>query len=87
MECERRYRVNYTPLMPRESLVIGIGTALVGVFGLLRREWLLAETPKGRFLVTSMGLQKARSVVMFLCGVLLIFGSLLATGVLQPLRW
>ena len=41
--------------MTRESLLIGIGCALIGVAGLWNRDWLLAETPKGRFLVEAVG--------------------------------
>lgn len=73
--------------MSRESLILGTGTALIGAVGLLRREWLLAETPKGRMLVESIGISRARVLHATACLILLIFGALLATGLLTPLRW
>lgn len=73
--------------MSRESLLLGLGTALIGATGLVRREWWLTETPKGRFLVESMGPMKARLLHAGICLVFLVFGVLLASGVLTPLRW
>lgn len=73
--------------MSRESLFLGIGTALIGAVGLLRQQWLLAETPKGRMLVESVGWARARWLHGAACLGLLVFGALLATGVLAPWRW
>lgn len=73
--------------MSRESLFLGVGTALIGLVGLLRQQWLLAETPKGRMLVESLGLARARLFHGVLCLGLLAFGVLLAAGFLAPWRW
>ena len=73
--------------MSRESLIFGIGSALIGGAGLWNREWLLAETPKGRTLVEALGLAKARVILAGFCLVLIGFGVLLAGGWLAPLRW
>ena len=73
--------------MSRESLIFGIGSVLIGGAGLWNREWLLAETPKGRLLVEAVGLAKARVMLAGFCLVLIGFGGLLASGWLAPLRW
>ena len=73
--------------MAWESLVLGIGTALIGAVGLWHRDWFLTETPKGRFLVESIGVDRARwwSAGFFL--ILLGAGVSLALGWIQPIRW
>jgi hypothetical protein len=73
--------------MSRESLIFGIGSALIGGAGLWNREWVLAETPKGRTLVEAVGLAKARLILSGVCLVLIGFGVLLAGGWLAPRRW
>jgi hypothetical protein len=73
--------------MSRDSLILGIGTALVGLAGIVRREWLLSETPKGRLLVESLGIVRARVFLVGVCLVILIFGALLAGSWLKPWRW
>ncbi len=73
--------------MTRESLIFGIGSALIGGALFWQRNWLLVETPKGRTLVEACGIAKAR-VILAACGLILVgFGVLLATGWLAPLRW
>jgi hypothetical protein len=73
--------------MSRESLIVGIGTALIGAAALWNRNWLLAETPKGRTLVEAFGVAKARTILAAVGLVLIGFGVLLAGGWLAPLRW
>lgn len=73
--------------MSRESLIFGIGSALIGGALFWNRDWLLGETPKGRTLVEACGVAKAR-VILATFGLLLVgFGALLAGGWLAPLRW
>lgn len=60
---------------------------MVGLAGIVRREWLLAETPKGRLLVESLGIVRARVFLVGVCLVILIFGALLAGSWLKPWRW
>ncbi len=73
--------------MTRESLLIGIGCALIGVAGLWNRDWLLAETPKGRFLVEAVGAGRARGLMSLFFLLLMGVGILLAGGWLKPVRW
>ena len=73
--------------MSKESLIIGIGTALAGGAGLWQRNWLLTETPKGRFLVEAVGPGPARWVIVGFFLVVVGLGVLLAGGWLAPIRW
>lgn len=73
--------------MTPDSLLIGIGCALIGVAGLWNRNWLLAETPKGRFLVEMAGATRARAMISLFFLFLVGAGILLAGGWLQPIRW
>ena len=73
--------------MARESLIFGIGTALIGAALFWNRDWLLGETPKGRTLVEAFGVAKARVILAVFCLVVVGFGVLLAGGWLAPLRW
>lgn len=73
--------------MTQESLLVGIGCALIGGAGLWNRDWLLAETPKGRFMVETLGAGRARGVMSLFFAALIGAGILLAGGWLQPIRW
>ncbi len=73
--------------MPREQILIGVLSAMLCVVGLCRESWLLAETPKGRKLVASLGGRRAQWVLRCLLAVGVLFGLLLALGVVNPLRW
>lgn len=73
--------------MERETLLLGVGTMLIGVIGLWRREWILTETPKGRFLMESIGADRARWWIVGFFLILLGMGVSLASGWLRPLRW
>ncbi len=73
--------------MTSESLLIGIGSALIGGAGLWNRNWLLTETPKGRFLVEAVGAGWARGLITVFFVIVMGAGILLAGGWLQPIRW
>ncbi len=73
--------------MTPESLFIGIGCALIGGAGLWNREWILAQTPKGRFLAEMAGASRARALISLFFLFLIGAGILLAGGWLQPIRW
>ena len=73
--------------MTQESLLFGIGSVLIGVAGLWNRGWLLAETPKGRFLVEAVGPGRARVLITAFFTILVGMGVLLASGWLKPIRW
>jgi|JI7StandDraft_1071085.scaffolds.fasta_scaffold1048898_2 hypothetical protein len=73
--------------MTPDSLLIGIGSALIGAAGLWNRDWLLTETPKGRFVVEMAGAGRARFIISLFFLFLMGAGILLAGGWLQPIRW
>lgn len=73
--------------MAHESLLFGIGTLVIGGAGFWLRSWIIAETPKGRLLVETVGIAKARVIVGGFFLLLVGVGILLAGGWLVPLRW
>ena len=66
---------------------MGIGTALAAAAGLWHRNWLLTETPKGRFLVEAVGPGRARWGIVGFFLVVGGLGVLLAGGWIAPIRW
>jgi protein-S-isoprenylcysteine O-methyltransferase Ste14 len=73
--------------VPRDQILIGLTSALLCAAGLWRESWLLGETPKGRKLVAFLGSQRAQWALRCVLAVGLLFGLLLALGVVNPLRW
>ena len=73
--------------MPLEQIFIGGATALLCLAGLCHNAWLLEHTRKGRRLVDCFGTVRAVWILrcLFVAGA--IFGVLLATGVINPVRW
>jgi hypothetical protein len=73
--------------MPAEQILIGLLTAGLCVAGIWRREWLLLETGKGKWLVTRYGKPAAVRIVTILLTIGLLGGLLLACNIIRPLRW
>ena len=75
------------PFHLSENELIG-GTVLIfSVIGLIKEQWFLANTRKGQRLTEWFGPARAIWVlrVIFLTGVM--FGGLLAAGMIQPIQW
>jgi len=75
------------PFHLSENELIG-GTVLIfSVIGLIKEQWFLANTRKGQRLTEWFGPARAIWVlrVIFLTGVM--FGALLAAGMIQPIQW
>ena len=70
-----------------EQTLMGTAVAVACVVGLKHSEWLVKNTKKGRWLTERLGEKKALwSVRVFLVfGVL--FGVLLAVGIVSPVTW
>ncbi|MEZ6068065.1 MAG: hypothetical protein R3B90_20660 [Planctomycetaceae bacterium] len=73
--------------MTGDQLLIGGTTAAICAVGYWRERWLLSQTPKGRWLVRRLGGSKATWLLRVLLAAGLGFGVLLATGVINPIRW
>ena len=73
--------------MPIEQTLIGGMTAALCILGLWNVEWLLEHTRKGRRLVVRFGDVGASRILKLLLLAGVLFGGLLATGVVNPVRW
>lgn len=73
--------------MSPEQAFVGTATAVLCLAGLRCNAWLLEHTRKGRRLVGRFGTVPAVWILrgLFVAGA--IFGVLLATGVINPVRW
>ncbi|MCR9230157.1 MULTISPECIES: hypothetical protein [Gimesia] len=75
------------PFQIPENVVIGLFVAAFSLWGLIKEKWFLAETRKGQKLTRWFGPARAVWVlrVIFLVGIL--FGLLLAGGLIRPIQW
>lgn len=75
------------PFHISENVLIGTFVAVFSLWGLFKQQWFLAETSKGQKLTQRFGSARAIWILrlIFLTG--LIFGTLLATGLIQPIDW
>lgn len=73
--------------MAGEQVFIGLATSGLCAAGLVREQWFLTETPKGRWLVNSFGTRKAIWVLRGLFALGVLFGLALASGFVNPIRW
>jgi hypothetical protein len=73
--------------MNLEQVLVGGLTAALCVTGLWHDDWLLTNTRKGRKLIAWFGDDRAPWVLRTLLALGLGFGLLLATGILNPIRW
>ena len=73
--------------MPLEQIFIGSVSAALCLAGIWHDRWLLTETKKGKRLVAWFGEHRALWVLRGLLAAGLLFGVLLATNVIRPIRW
>lgn len=66
---------------------MGVAIILACLMILFREQWFLAETIKGQRLVKRFGPDRALWVLRGILFSLATVGSLLATGVIHPIRW
>ncbi|GAB4148993.1 MAG: hypothetical protein Tsb009_23090 [Planctomycetaceae bacterium] len=73
--------------MFNDQIVMGAGIAFVSAIGFFKANWILAETRKGQWLTENLGKQQASWTLhgVMLAGV--VFGLLLATDFIRPMRW
>lgn len=83
MEEPRRYNRR----MATEQVLIGGTTAALCLAGLRHAEWLLEHTRKGRRLATRFGDVGAARILKLLLLAGALFGGLLASGIINPIRW
>ena len=74
-------------MMTTDQMLIGSMVAALCAAGLWQETWLLAETRKGQELVRRFGRETAHWMVRIGLALGLGLGLLLATGVINPIRW
>lgn len=72
---------------PRDQILFGTVLALVSAFVLRIEGRIVDETPKGRRLVERVGRPWAVRIVRGTALAFLALGVLLATGIVNPIRW
>jgi len=73
--------------MPKEQIAIGAIVAVLCLAGAWKERWLLEHSKYGHRLIGWFGPQRAPWVLRcLLCGGI-VFGVLLATNVIHPVRW
>ncbi|MEX0703410.1 MAG: hypothetical protein WD069_15045 [Planctomycetales bacterium] len=70
-----------------ERILMGTVTALLCAAGLWSARWFLEETRKGRRLERRLGPARALWVLRGLFAAGLLFGVLLALGIIRPIEW
>jgi len=73
--------------MTNERILIGTVSAALCLVGLWHHRWLLSETAKGRRLMAWFGEGRALWVLRVLLALGMVFGVLLALGVIRPVEW
>ncbi|MCH9652340.1 MAG: hypothetical protein K0U86_04140 [Planctomycetes bacterium] len=75
------------PFHISENEFIGGAVLIFSLIGLIKEQWFLANTRKGERLTEWFGPARALWVLrlIFLTG--LIFGALLAAGMIHPIQW
>ncbi|MBA4031818.1 MAG: hypothetical protein C0478_13135 [Planctomyces sp.] len=70
-----------------QELAMGVAVAAVGLYFTGRAPWIVAETRKGRWLKERLGEAHAIQFVRFVAITFTLLGLLLASGIIEPLRW
>lgn len=73
--------------MEIEQIIIGGATAALCLVGVWQADWLLEHTKKGRRLVAKFGDLQAARILRLLLLLGAVFGTLLAAGIISPIRW
>ena len=72
---------------PIEQILIGALVALLAAHGLWKARWLLEQTRKGQRLTHWLGFERALITLRVILLLGALFGILLATNVIRPIRW
>ncbi len=72
---------------PNDQILMGVAISLVSLLGLFKVKWITTHSTKGKKLVTRLGEDKAFLTLRILMLAMILFGTLLATGVINPIQW
>src|SRR5690606_34686224 len=77
---------HYAAIMVTLQTAMGFAVASMCAIGLVRSQWILANTNKGRKLADRFGEDRGLIVLRALLAAGLVFGCLLAVDVIRPLK-
>ena len=83
----RRTMVNWKYLMIQQHVLVGGTVVALCLFVFSREHWVLEKTTKGQRLVRWFGLNTAPWVLRGLTAGGMVFGGLLAAGIIRPIQW
>jgi len=66
---------------------MGVAISLLSLLGIFKVKWITTHSTKGKKLVARFGEEKALMTLRILLFLMIIFGTLLATGVINPIQW
>lgn len=66
---------------------MGVGVVVLCAAGLWQDRWFLRNTKKGQRLIRWFGEERAVWILRSLLSAGALFGLLLATGIINPVRW
>ncbi len=73
-------------MIPQHVLIGGLLTILC-LMGLVKETWVLRNSAYGKCLVRWFGPRQAPAAYRVLLGITVIFGVLLAAGIIRPVKW
>ena len=68
-------------------VLMGSLVAALCALGLWQAPWLLIQTRKGRRIAGRLGEQQGLLVIRLFCFAGVVFGVLLAAGIIRPVQW
>jgi hypothetical protein len=73
--------------MIRQNVLVGVIVVALCVMVASRDRWVLDHTKKGKRLVDWFGPDRAIWVLRLLLFIGIVFGGLLAAGIIRPIQW
>ncbi len=73
--------------MRQDAFVMGVIVAILCAVMAYKDRWFLEKTRKGQRLVSWFGAEKAPRILLGLAFLGILFGVLLASGVIRPIQW
>ncbi|QDU80893.1 hypothetical protein Pla110_26290 [Polystyrenella longa] len=70
-----------------EQIVMGGGLILVSLWGLYNVDYLRTRSRFGQRIIDGLGEQTGTRMLLGVMLIGIVFGALLATSVIQPIRW
>lgn len=73
--------------MHKDQVIVGTLVVMLCVAGLVKDRWILTQSRYGKFLARKFGETQGLWILRTLLAAMALFGVLLATDVIRPIRW